>query len=284
MNSYVLFRKFYLLLALCGLSFITLAQPTVDTVPGGLALIPVPDEKPLPEVYYNNRRVAIINVDGHPHAMVGIPLSTKPGQQSIKLLWPGKQNQSRHFAVYSKQFESQYLTIKNKRKVNPTKEDMKRIEKERIKKARAKRHWSDNPVKTDFIIPVNGRISSNFGLRRFFNNQPRRPHSGLDIAAPEGTPIKAMESGTVIEADDFFFSGNMVYLDHGQGLISLYAHMHSINVKPGDHVEQGQVIGSVGQTGRVTGAHLHLAVMINQTTIDPGLLLPPLKTAARPNN
>lgn len=214
--------------------------------------------------------------------MVGISLNSKPGPRKIKLQWPGKPDQIRHFSIKSKQFETQYLTIKNKRKVNPTKEDMKRIEKERIKKARAKRHWSDQAVKTSFIIPVDGRISSNFGLRRFFNNQPRRPHSGLDIAAPEGTPIKAMESATVIEAGNFFFSGNMVYLDHGQGLISLYAHMHSIDVKPGDHVKQGQIIGTVGQTGRVTGAHLHLAVMANQTTIDPTLLLEPIKTASRP--
>lgn len=284
MNSYVLFHKLLPLLALYCLNSVAQAQPTTDVVPGGLALIPVPANKPLPEVYYNNKRVAIIDVAEKPHAMVGIPLGTKAGPQKIDLHWPGKPDQTRHFSVKSKQFETQYLTIKNKRKVNPTKEDMKRIEKERIKKARAKRHWSDQAVKTDFIIPVEGRISSNFGLRRFFNNQPRRPHSGLDIAAAEGTPIKAVESGTVIEADNFFFSGNMVYLDHGQGLISLYAHMHSINVKPGDRVEQGQVIGTVGQTGRVTGAHLHLAVMANQTTIDPALLLPPLKIAAETSN
>ena len=280
MKPYVLFHKLLPLFALSCLCSVTLAQPRIDSVPGGLTLIPVPDEKPLPEAYYYNKRIAIIDVDGKPHAMVGIPLGAKPGSQKITLRWPGKPDQSRHFSVKSKQFETQYLTIKNKRKVNPTKEDMKRIEKERIKKARAKRHWSDRPVNTSFVIPVDGRISSNFGLRRFFNNQARRPHSGLDIAAVEGTPIKAMESGTVIEADNFFFSGNMVYLDHGQGLISLYAHMHNIHVKTGDHVEKGQIIGTVGQTGRVTGAHLHMAVIANQVTIDPGLLLPLPKTVA----
>ena len=278
----MLFRKLLPLFTLFCLSPVILAQPRTDNVPGGLALIAIPDQKPLPDAYYNNKRIAIINLDGKPHAMVGIPLSTKPGQHKIKLQWPGKPDQTRHFVVKSKQFETQYLTIKNKRKVNPTQEDMKRIEKERIKKARARRHWSDQDVNANFIVPVDGRISSNFGLRRYFNNQPRRPHSGLDIAAPEGTPIRAMESGTVIEAGNFFFSGNMVYLDHGQGLISLYAHMHSINVKPGDQVSQGQLIGTVGQTGRVTGAHLHLAVIANQTTIDPGLLITSLKTASGP--
>lgn len=276
----VLIHKILSVLALFCLSSVALAQPREDSVPGGLALVALPDVKPLPSVYFNNKRIAVISIEGKPHAMVGISLGIKPGPQKIKLQWRGKPDQTRHFSVKSKQFDTQYLTIKNKRKVNPTKEDMKRIEKERIKKARAKRHWSDEVVKTDFIIPVDGRISSNFGLRRFFNNQPRRPHSGLDIAAPEGTPIKAMESGTVLEADNFFFSGNMVYLDHGQGLISLYAHMHRIDVKPGDHITKGQVIGTVGQTGRVTGAHLHLAVMANQATIDPALLLEHLKTAS----
>ena len=113
-----------------------------------------------------------------------------------------------------------------------------------------------------------------------FNQQPRRPHSGLDIAAPEGTPIKAVESRKVIEADDFFFSGNVVYIDHGQGLISMYAHMHSMAVKPGQQVKRGDIIGTVGQTGRVTGAHLHLGILANQTLIDPVLLLPDLKALA----
>jgi len=126
----------------------------------------------------------------------------------------------------------------------------------------------------EFIWPVTGRISSIFGLRRFFNEQERRPHSGLDIAASEGTPIKAVASGTVLDAGDFFFSGNMIYIDHGQGIITLYAHLSKISVKPGDVVRQGDIIGEVGQTGRVTGPHLHFAVYANQALIDPMFMLP----------
>ncbi|MGB5679062.1 MAG: M23 family metallopeptidase, partial [Gammaproteobacteria bacterium] len=124
-------------------------------------------------------------------------------------------------------------------------------------------------------------ISSVFGLRRFFNEQERNPHTGLDIAAPEGTDIKTAADGIVIEAGDFFFSGNMVYVDHGQGLISLYAHLSRIDVKPGDSLRRGDILGAVGQTGRVTGAHLHFAVIANGVLVDPLYFLPKQQPTAQ---
>ncbi len=96
----------------------------------------------------------------------------------------------------------------------------------------------------------------------------------MDIAAPKGTPVLAPSAGVVIESGDFFFSGNLVYLHHGQGLISLFAHLSKINVKIGDKVKKGQVIGEVGATGRVTGPHLHWSLGLNRTWIDPSLFLP----------
>ena len=257
-------------------SAITLALPKHDPVPGGIALVEIAANGEMPEAYYYNKRLAIISHEQKNFVLVGIPLSAKPGTDYFELRHANGRKQKLSFAISDKAYQEQHLTITNKRKVNPNTEDLKRIQKEREIKNRARKHWSNDLVKTEFIIPVEGRISSVFGLRRFFNEQPRAPHSGLDIAAPEGTPIKAVESGTVIETGDFFFSGNMVYIDHGQGLISLYAHMHRIDVKPGDMIEKGQVIGAVGQTGRVTGAHLHLAIIANEVMIDPTLLLPEL--------
>ena len=274
------FQKTLALILLCLFSSLSLALPRHDPVPGGIALVELPASEQPPLAFYKKKRLALLNENNRHYALVGISLNTKAGKQSIQLKWPDGRKESKSFEVKDKTYKAQYLTIKNKRKVNPNEEDMKRITSEREQKRRARTYWSDDAVKADFIIPVEGRVSSIFGLRRFFNQQPRRPHSGLDIAAPEGTPIKAVESGKVIEADDFFFSGNVVYIDHGQGLISMYAHMHSMAVKPGQQVKRGDIIGTVGQTGRVTGAHLHLGILANQTLIDPVLLLPDLKALA----
>jgi len=274
----MIFHKILLSFLLLLLSASCYAIPTNNPVPGGLALIPLPAEQPLPKAFYNKKRLAVVSEQQKHYVLVGIPLQTKAGKKHITLRWPDGKTTRQEFQVRDKIYQAQYLTIKNKRKVNPNKQDMERITRERAQKRRARTFWSDEPVKTDFVIPVEGRISSIFGLRRFFNKQPRRPHTGLDIATAEGTPIRAVESGTVIEADNFFFSGNVVYIDHGQGLISMYAHMHSMSVKPGQKVSRGDIIGTVGQTGRVTGPHLHLGILANQTLIDPVLLLPPLKT------
>ena len=252
------------------------ALPKHDPVPGGIALLPVPEGHKQLKVFYKKKRVAIIHDKDKYYAMIGIPLKTRASKQQVNLIWNSGKKQTLSFSVKAKAYQEQHLTIKNKRKVNPYEKDMDRIIKEKSKKNKAKIHWSNQMVNHDFIIPVKGRISSIFGLKRFFNKQARRPHSGLDIATTEGTPIKAIESGTVIESGNFFFSGNMIYLDHGQGIISLYAHMNSIKVKTGDKIKKGQVIGTVGETGRVTGPHLHLAIIANQTLIDPVLLLPDL--------
>ncbi|UCH52509.1 MAG: M23 family metallopeptidase, partial [Pseudomonadota bacterium] len=150
----------------------------------------------------------------------------------------------------------------------------KRIEQDRIVIGRAFASWEDRDVETlRFSPPANGRLSSAFGLRRVFNGQPRAPHSGLDIAAPQGTPVHAPADGVVIETGNYFFNGNTVFLDHGQGLISMFNHLHTIDVGPGTPVARGAQLGTIGVTGRVTGAHLHWTVSLNDTRVDPALFL-----------
>ena len=251
-----------------------LALPEQALVPGGIALLQLPDYKQDTKVYFNNKRVAVFPYKNTWVAMAGIGLSNKPGDYDFSIQSADGLSQRASVTVEYKKYDEQHLTIKNKRKVNPNKKDNERIVAESQRKKKARKQFSEVEPNVEFIWPVNGRISSIFGLRRFFNEQERRPHSGLDIAADEGTPIKAVADGTVIDTGDFFFSGNMIYLDHGQGIVSLYAHLSKISVRPGDIVSQGDIIGDVGQTGRVTGPHLHFAVYANQTLIDPVFMLP----------
>ena len=260
-------------------SFSAYALPEQHLVPGGIALLKLANYDQDTKIYFNKRRIAVFPYadEKEKHtwiAMAGIGLSTKPGNYEFSIKRADGLTVNTKVTVAGKKYAEQHLTIKNKRKVNPIKQDLKRIASERIRKSKAKKKFTNTLPNVDFIWPISGRISSIFGLRRFFNEQERRPHSGLDIAAPEGTPIKATASGTVIDSGDFFFSGNMIYLDHGQGLVSMYAHMSKLLVKPGDYVTQGQIIGEVGETGRVTGPHLHFAVIANRTLIDPMFMLP----------
>ncbi|MCG6938932.1 MAG: peptidoglycan DD-metalloendopeptidase family protein [Gammaproteobacteria bacterium] len=250
------------------------ALPEQALVPGGIALLQLPDYTQGTKVFFKNKRVAVFPYKNNWVAMAGIGLSVKPGSYEFTVKHADGQSDNRKFTVVYKKYKEQHLTIKNKRKVNPNKEDIERIAAESKRKRKAKTQFTEMTPSVDFIWPVTGRISSIFGLRRFFNEQERSPHSGLDIAADEGTPIKATADGTVIDTGDFFFSGNMIYIDHGQGVISLYAHLSKIDVKPGDAVKQGDIIGKVGQTGRVTGPHLHFSIIANQTTIDPVYMLP----------
>lgn len=264
----------FVLLATLSYSCSLLALPEQALVPGGIALLQLPGYKQDTKVYFDNRRIAVFPYKDTWVAMAGINLKSKPGDYEFSIRQADGLTLNSKVTVQYKKYDEQHLTIKNKRKVNPNKQDNDRIVAESKRKKKARKQYSEIEPKVDFIWPVTGRISSIFGLRRFFNEQERRPHSGLDIAADEGTPIVATADGTVIDTGDFFFSGNMIYIDHGQGIISLYAHLSKISVQPGDVVKQGDVIGNVGQTGRVTGPHLHFAVYANQTLIDPVFMLP----------
>jgi len=250
------------------------ALPEQALVPGGIALLKISDYTEDTRVLFEDKRIAVFPYQNTWIAMAGIGLSARPGDYEFSIKRADSPSVKTKITVKHKKYDEQHLTIKNKRKVNPNKKDSKRIAAESNRKKKARKLYSETEANVDFIWPVTGRISSIYGLRRFFNEQERRPHSGLDIAALEGTPIKAAANGTVIDAGDFFFSGNMIYIDHGQGIISLYAHLSKITVKPGDVVKQGDIIGNVGQTGRVTGPHLHFAVYANQTLIDPVFMLP----------
>ena len=246
--------------------------PQSSSVPGGIAVIPTEIEAI--KANYRNERVLLADYNGVQYAIVGIPLTVEAGTEDLYLDLPGGQKKTISFTVEPKTYTEQYLTITNNRQVNPNAEDMERISRERAEMNSAFSSWNETiaPV-FKMRPPVLGIRSSSFGLKRFFNGQARNPHSGMDIAADEGTPIYAPAAGQIVATGSYFFNGNTIILDHGHGLISLYCHMNTIDVELGAHVVAGDQIGKVGQTGRVTGPHLHWSVNLNNTRIDPALLL-----------
>lgn len=260
----------------------THAEPRESRVPGGVALVDLgPASTPRPSARFNDKPVLIREREGRWQAVVGLPLGLEAGTHPLAVTTGGTGATSVAIDVAPKRYAEQHLTIKNKRQVNPNEEDMRRITAERVRISAAMNQWQDVPdPDLAFTTPLEGPRSDSYGKRRFFNGQPRRPHGGMDIAMPAGTPIVAAADGVVTETGDFFFNGNTVFIDHGQGLLTLYMHMQEIDVAPGQVVTKGQRIGTVGATGRVTGAHLHLSVRLNGTYVDPGLFLPPPRPVA----
>jgi len=261
------------------------ALPKNNPVPGGIAVIPLGiNSSSVPMVTYRDKRVMVApdnKGDNQWLAVVGIPLAAKPGKHELQVESNPK-SQKVTFTVKKKKYKSQYITLKNKRKVNPNKEDLERIGKEKKVIVASLKTWRETPeVNTKFVLPVKGRLSSPFGLRRFFNKQPRKPHSGIDIAAAEGTPIVSPADGVIVNIGEYFFNGNSIFIDHGQGLVTMYCHMSKINVKEGQQVKQGEIIGAVGKSGRVTGPHLHWAVSLNDARVDPGLFFENLEKLAK---
>jgi len=163
-------------------------------------------------------------------------------------------------------------------KVTPSPAEMVRIRKESALVRKARRR--DDPridFTEPFIWPVTGRISGVYGSQRILNGKPRRPHLGVDIAVPVGTPVKAAADGVVSLADDdMFFSGGTLIIDHGHGISTDYLHLHKILVKPGQRVHRGDVVALSGASGRVTGPHLHWGMNWFQTRLDPSLMVPPM--------
>lgn len=259
------------------------ARPQAAPVPGGVALVDLgPASAPRPDTRFAGQPVLVRTRDGRWQAVVGLALDLEPGRHLLQVTPSSGKPATRPIDVLAKQYAEQRLTIKDKRKVEPNAEDLERIAAERVRINAALAEWSEVPnPDLEFVTPLAGPRSSSFGLRRFFNGQPRRPHGGMDIAMPTGTPVVAVADGRVTEAGDFFFNGNTVFVDHGQGLMTLYMHLDRIDVAPGDVVVKGQRVGTVGATGRVTGPHLHLSVRLNGAYVDPALFLPQ-ETAAAP--
>lgn len=247
------------------------AAPEHAPWPGGIAVLDVgPVDAPRPIVEFGERRVLVTRDGNRWLATVGIPLDAPTGESSVRI------NMARDlsFDVREHAYREQRLTVKNKKYVSPDAAQLERIGRERKVIDAALTSWRDVDVTgLALAAPVDGPRSSSFGLRRFFNDQPRAPHKGMDIAASAGTVIAAPGRGVVTATGDYFFNGKTVIIDHGQGFVTMYCHLSEIAVSEGQQLETGVPIGAVGATGRVTGPHLHFGTYLNGTAVDPALLL-----------
>ena len=253
------------------------AWPRALAVPGGVARLPLGPGavRPAAHLRQGEHDVPLLVVGDAQEwtALVGLALATAPGPAQITVRAADGSTRTVAFTVAPKRYSEQRLQVAPGT-VDLSPEDQARFERERAHQAQVMATFSTPlPEALAMQVPAPGRRSSSFGLRRVFNGQARNPHSGMDIAAPTGTPVAAPLPGRVIDVGDYFFNGNTVWLDHGGGLLTMYCHLSATDVQPGDVLQTGQRLGAVGATGRVTGPHLHWGVMLNRTMVDPALFL-----------
>lgn len=200
----------------------------------------------------------------------------------LKAVFPDGSAEVRRLTVEQRKYRIQRIDGLPRRMVTPSKEALKRIRAEgrQIRIARAK-YTEAQWFRQGFVWPVIGRVTGVYGSQRILNGKPRRPHFGIDIAAPTGTPVRAAAGGVVSLAEpDLYFTGGTLIIDHGLGLSSVYSHLSKVKVKEGERVERGAIVASVGSTGRSTGPHLDWRINLYQERLDPQLLVGPMPKPA----
>ncbi|MDI1300776.1 MAG: peptidoglycan DD-metalloendopeptidase family protein [bacterium] len=258
----------------CGSAF---ALPQQSAVPGGIVILPLPAGLPETVTARFGEDPVFIDKDskGERRLILGIPLNAEPGPAQV-VIDGSKEKQTLDFSIGTKQYTEQHITLPaGDKHINPGPEELARYAREAKEQQAIYKTFSENGAGwPGFVTPTRGELTETFGLKRFFNDEARAPHLGMDIPAPEGQAVIAPASGVVVQTGDYFFNGRTVMIDHGHGLISMLCHLSKITAKAGDRVRQGDIIGRVGHTGRATGPHLHWTVSLNNARIDPLLVLP----------
>jgi murein DD-endopeptidase MepM/ murein hydrolase activator NlpD len=249
--------------------------PRALAVPGGVARVKLGNSAQPPLVRLGEERVLVVREGPEWEAVVGLSLNLKPDARvTLEVSQPDGSREQVAIRVGRKSYRTQHLKVPPGQ-VDLSAVDLARYDRERAHLGEVLRTFSaEAPLSTAMIQPTPGPRSSSFGLRRFFNGRSRNPHTGMDIAAPLGAPVVAADTGKVIDTGEYFFSGNQIIVDHGQGLLTLYAHLSEISAATDTVVRGGELIGKVGATGRVTGPHLHFSVYLNAVPVDPALFLP----------
>lgn len=247
--------------------------PRERAVPGGVAAVVLGAAPERPSARAGDVPLLVAGDVRRWVALVGIPLAAKPGSASIVVQRRGRPDETRRYTIVPFRYAEQRLTVPPAQ-VDLSPDDLARYERERDHLARVAATYSaEVPATLALRAPVAGVRSNSFGMRRVFNDQARNPHSGMDIAAPPGTPVLAPAAGRVIDTGDYFFNGRTVWIDHGAGLLTMVCHLDTVAVKAGDPVAAGDALGTVGATGRTTGPHLHWSVSLNRAMVDPALFL-----------
>ena len=251
--------------------------PQSSNVPGGVAVIPlgsVSTSADMPQSWLDGQPVLVTSDHDQWYAVVGLSLDVTPGLHELRVKI-GDVAKALDFMVNTKIYPEQYVTLEDTSKLHLSAADQARADRELAVIQELKRNWrAAQDTDLAFILPVEGRLAGRFGVHRFFNGEPRAPHAGLDMAVARGTPVKASAQGMVFAVDDYFFNGKTIFVDHGNGLITMYCHLDRIDVKTGEAVSKGQRIGLSGKTGRATGPHLHWSVVLNGAMVDPELFIP----------
>ena len=231
------------------------------------------DKKSTFDVLYKDKKVFKFYENGRWYALVGISFDDAIGKSSISIINGEKLLKNLTFNIKEHEYTKEYIKLtKGKQKyVDINENDLKLYNKQKLMIAQSLNNFTKLKISTiKFDSPIkNAQVTQNFGKRRYFNNEPRAPHSGIDIKAPKKTPVYAVNSGKVALVLKHYFSGNVIFIDHGESLVSMYAHLNSVNVKIGQSVKKGEMIGRVGSTGRATGPHLHFSMYLNTHPINP---------------
>ena len=229
------------------------------------------------EIVWEKKEIPAFRAGNTWAAIVGIDLDAKPGEHKADVLFTmtdGRvDKRDAIIKVVAKKYPTTELKVADRYvELNPA--DLARANRESKETETIYASLSTERLwEGVFSIPIPGRSGTNFGHRRVFNGEPRAPHAGADLRATTGTPVHAANRGRIVLAKNLFFSGNTVIVDHGLGIYSLYAHLSRINVKSGEMVKNGQMIGLAGATGRVTGPHLHWGVRVQGARVDPFTLV-----------
>ena len=240
---------------------------------GGIYFSEINKDEYQQDLFVANQKILTWQYMDKFYAVYGIPYNSKIGGNNLTI--KNKTNEvikKVFFNIEKKIFDTQRIIV-NKKYIEPDKDIIKQIKNDAKQLRKARNVWTNMDPDLDFIKPAKGATSGVFGTRRFYNGKEGNYHNGYDIAAATGTPVVAPSSGKIILTGHFFYNGKTIILDHGKGLKSLLIHLDQILVDKNQQVKKGDIIGRIGTTGKSTGPHLHWSVLMNNTYVDPELLI-----------